>query len=68
MIVTIVRMHILKKLLNNIQCILHYPNTFVPLASQKCSDERISEDHSLIHKVVINYSNRTHTILIEHIH
>ena len=27
---------------------------------------RISESHSVIYKVVINYSNRTHTILIEH--
>ena len=27
---------------------------------------RISEVHSLIYKVVINYPNRTHIILIEH--
>ena len=49
-----------------VQCILRYPNTFVPIASQKWSGKWIFPDRWSPFKVVINYSSRTRTTLIEH--
>jgi len=37
-----------------------------PLCHLHYKSVQISESHSVIYKVAINYSNRTHTILIEH--
>ena len=48
----------------SVQQDLHYPNTFLSLSSQKCSDRWICSDkwsHLRIYKTVINYSNITYT-------